>query len=229
MKIYDVTLPISPALPVWPGDSPISLERDRRMEDGARNNLSHLACSVHAGTHVDAPLHFIAGGADVVSLSLDVLVGPARVVAWPDVDVITAARLAQLDLSGVSRLLFKTRNSNLARDRFVEDFAALTADAAQWIVERGVRLVGVDYFSVERLGGDGSVHRTLLGAGVVIVEGLDLRDAPPGDYELFCLPMKLVGSEGAPARVILATSSAPPDSISTRLARPARGTRRSGD
>jgi len=229
VKIYDVTLPVSSNLPVWPGDPPVQLERVASMERGDRLTLSRLASSVHAGTHVDAPLHFIAGGADVVSLSLNVLVGPARVVALPDADVIAAASLAQLELSGVSRLLFKTRNSDLTREKFVEDFVALTADAAQWIVERGVRLVGVDYFSVERFGGDGSVHRALLGAGVVIVEGLDLRDAPPGDYELFCLPMKLVGSEGAPARVILATSSAPPDSISTRLARPARGTRRSGD
>jgi arylformamidase len=203
MKIYDVTLPVSPTLPVWPGDQPVSLERIHRMEDGDKNNLSRLACSAHVGTHVDAPLHFIAGGADVVSLPLDVLVGPARVIAWPDVDVITAALLAQLDLSGVSRLLFKTRNSNLTRDRFVEDFVALAADAAQWIVERGIRLVGVDYFSVERFGSDGSVHRALLGAGLVLIEGLDLRDTPPGDYTLFCLPMKLVGSEGAPARVIL--------------------------
>ena len=203
MKIYDVTLPISPALPVWPGDSPVSLERIRRMEDGAKNNLSHLACSVHAGTHVDAPLHFIADGADITSLSLDVLVGPVRVVAVTDADAITAESLARLDLSGVSRLLFRTRNSSLSRDRFHEDFVGLALDAAQWLVEHGIRLAGVDYFSVERWGSDGSVHRALLGAGVAVVEGLDLRDVPPGDYMLFCLPMKLVGSEGAPARVIL--------------------------
>jgi arylformamidase len=203
MRIYDVTLPISPALPVWPGDLPVRLEQVKRMEDGAKNNLSHLACSAHVGTHVDAPLHFIAGGTDVALLSLDVLVGPARVVTLPDLDAITASSLAQLELSGVSRLLFKTRNSSLTRTRFVEDFVALSVDAAQWVVERGVRLVGVDYFSVEHFGGDGSVHRELLGAGVIVVEGLDLGDVPPGDYTLFCLPLKLVGSEGAPARVIL--------------------------
>jgi len=203
MRIYDVTWPISPEMPVWPGDPPVRLERIKRMEDGAKDNVSHLACSVHVGTHVDAPLHFIVGGADVTSLSLDILAGPAKVVSLPDADAITASLLAPLDLRGVSRLLFKTSNSDLTHARFVEDFVALTADTAQWLIERGVRLVGVDYLSVERFGGDGSVHRALLGAGVVVIEGLDLRNVSPGDYTLFCLPLKLAGSEGSPARVIL--------------------------
>jgi arylformamidase len=204
MKIYDVTLPISPAMPVWPGDPPVSLKMVKRIEDGAKDNLSHLASSVHIGTHVDAPLHFIAGGGDISSLSLDVLIGPATVVALPDADAITAGDLARLNLPRqVKRLLFKTRNGALPPTEFSKDFVALTLDAAQWIVERGVRLVGVDYMSVEHFDGDGSVHRALLGAGVVAVEGLDLRDVPPGDYTLYCLPMKLAGSEGAPARVIL--------------------------
>jgi len=205
MKLYDVTLPISPALPVWPSDQPIKLERVRRMEDGAKNNLSNLACSVHIGTHVDAPLHFIADGGDILSLPLDVLIGPARVVELLDVNAITADLLARLDLRGVTRLLFKTRNSYLSRDVFHQDFSALANDAARWIVERGIRLVGVDYLSVEHFQGDGSVHRTLMGAGLVIIEGLDLSQAPPGDYTLYCLPLKLAGSEGAPARVVLAS------------------------
>jgi arylformamidase len=204
MKIYDVTRPVSPAMPVWPGDPPVTLKMVKRIEDGAKDNLSHLASSVHIGTHVDAPLHFIAGGGDILSLSLDVLTGPATVIALPDADAITAGDLARLNLPRqVKRLLFKTRNGTLPTTEFSKDFVALTLDAAQWIVERGVRLVGVDYLSVEHFGGDGSVHRALLGAGVVAVEGLDLRDVPPGDYALYCLPMKLAGSEGAPARVIL--------------------------
>ena len=204
MKIYDVTRPVSPAMPVWPGDPPVSLKMVKRIEDGAKDNLSHLACSVHIGTHVDAPLHFIAGGGDILSLSLDVLTGPATVVALPDADAITAGDLARLSLPHqVNRLLFKTRNGALPTTEFSKNFVALTLDAAQWIVERGVALVGVDYMSVEDYGGGGSVHRALLGAGVVVVEGLDLRDVPPGDYALYCLPMKLAGSEGAPARVIL--------------------------
>jgi len=203
MKLYDVSWPVSPSMPVWPGDPPVVLERVTSMERGDSLNLSRLASSVHVGTHVDAPLHFIADGADISLLPLEVLIGPARVIELAVVDAITAASLAQFDLSGVQRLLFKTRNSALSRNGFVKDFVALTGDAAQWIVQHGVRLVGVDYFSVERFGGDGSVHRALLGAGVVIVEALDLRDVPPGDYTLYCLPLILVGSEGAPARVVL--------------------------
>lgn len=203
MRIYDVTRPISPAMAVWPGDPPVTLERVRSMDDGERNNLSNMACSVHIGTHVDAPLHFVAGAADVSSLLLETLIGPARVLELPDVDAITAESLAHSDLQGVERLLFKTRNGQLRQDEFDASFLALTLDAAQWVIEHGVRLVGVDYLSVERFGGDGSVHRALLGAGVVVVEGLDLRAVPPGDYALTCLPLKLVGSDGAPARVVL--------------------------
>jgi arylformamidase len=206
MKLYDVTWTVSPTMPVWPGDPPVVLERVASMERGDSLNLSRLACTVHAGTHVDAPLHFIADGADVTSLPLDVMIGPARVVELADVDAITAGSLAQFDLSRVKRLLFKTRNSSLPRTGFIKDYVALTADAAQWIIKRGVQLVGVDYFSVERFGGGVSVHRTLLGAGVIIVEALNMRDVPPGDYTLYCLPMKLAGSDGAPARVVLVES-----------------------
>ena len=203
MRIYDVTQPVSPAMPVWPGDPPVILERVASMERGDRLNLSRLAGTVHIGTHVDAPLHFVAGAADVTLLPLDVLIGPARVVEFPDADVITAESLARFDLNGVKRLLFKTRNGQLRRDEFDAGFVALALGAAQWVIELGVQLVGVDYLSVERFGGDGSVHRALLGAGVVVVEGLDLRAVPPGDYTLTCLPLKLVGSDGAPARVVL--------------------------
>jgi len=203
MQIYDVTRPISPAMVVWPGHPPVVLERVASIEQGHHSNLSRLAGTVHVGTHVDAPIHFVASGTDVTSLPLDVLIGPARVVELPDVDAITADSLARLDLKGVKRLLFKTRNGQLSQDEFDAGFVALTLDAAQWVIEHGLRLVGVDYLSVERFGGDGAVHRALLGAGVIVVEGLDLRAVPPGDYELYCLPLKLVGSDGAPARVAL--------------------------
>lgn len=204
MKIFDVTLPMSPAMPVWPGDSPVRLGRVRSMDRGARNNLSSLACCVHSGTHVDAPLHFIADGKDIPALPLDVLIGPARLVELPEVDEITVASLSKLDLEGVTRVLFKTRNGRLEPDGFQKSFVAISLDAAGWLIEQGIRLVGIDYLSVERFGSDGSVHRRLLGAGVVLVEGLDLVGTPPGDYTLCCLPLKLVGSEGAPARVVLA-------------------------
>ena len=203
MRIYDVTRPVSPSLPVWPGDPPLVLERVASMERGDRLNLSHMAGSVHIGTHVDAPIHFVPSGADVASLPLDVLIGPARVIELPDANVISAQSLARFDLTGVKRLLFKTRNSQLRQDEFDIDFVALALDAAQWVIEHGAQLVGVDYLSVEPFEGDGAVHRALLGAGVVVVEGLDLRAVPPGDYTLTCLPLKLVGSDGAPARVVL--------------------------
>jgi arylformamidase len=203
MRIYDVTRPVSPSLPVWPGDPPVVLERVASMERGDRLNLSHMACSVHIGTHVDAPLHFVAGAADVSSLPLDVLIGPVRLVELPDADAITAESLSHVDLEGVKRLLLKTRNGQLRQDEFDTGFVALTLDAAQWVIEHGVQLVGVDYLSVEPFEGDGSVHRALLGAGVIVVEGLDLRAVPPGDYTLTCLPLKLVGSDGAPARAAL--------------------------
>ncbi len=203
MKIYDVTWPVSPAMPVWPGDPPVQLARVRSMDDGERNNLSNMACSVHIGTHADAPLHFIADGIDLPALALDVMLGPARVIELAKVDAITVAELARFDLTGVTRLLFKTRNRHLSRDVFHKNFVAIALDAAEWLVAHGVKLVGVDYLSVERFGGDGSVHRTLLGAEMILIEGLDLSDVPPGDYMLHCLPLKLVGSEGAPARVVL--------------------------
>ena len=203
MKIYDVTWPITSAMPVWPDQPPVRIARVRSMDKGERNNLSELACTVHIGTHVDAPLHFIADGIDIPALSLDVLIGPTRLIELPDVDEITVASLTRFDLSRVTRLLFKTRNSRLSHDGFQKSFVAVAPDAAAWLVEHGVRLVGIDYLSVERFGSDGSVHRKLLGAGVILVEGLDLADVPPGDYTLYCLPLKLVGSEGAPARVVL--------------------------
>jgi len=203
MKFYDVTLPISPNIPVWPGHPAIKLELVRRIEDGARSNVSFLACSAHTGTHVDAPLHFITSGADVATLPLDVLIGPAVVADLSDADVITAERLERLGLRNVHRLLLKTRNSSLSRDVFHDDYVALTVDAAHWVVERGVCLIGVDYLSVEDFGSDGAVHRALLGAGLVILEGVDLSSVPAGDYQLYCLPLKLVGSDGAPVRAIL--------------------------
>jgi len=210
MKFYDVSWPVSSGLPVWPGDSGVSLEMVRRIGEHSPANVSHLACGVHSGTHVDAPLHFIPGAGDVLSLPLDVLIGPARVIALPNVDAITLAALAPFVVAGVTRLLFKTRNSALSRDRFHTDYVALSLDAAHWLVKQGVRLVGVDYLSVETYHADYAVHRTLLGANVVVVEGLDLSQVSPGDYDLYCLPLKLAGSEGAPARVIL---TAPPNQV----------------
>lgn len=207
-KIYDVTLPVYPGMIVWPGDAGVRLMPTSRMADGDDHNVSELSLGVHTGTHVDAPYHFLADGVTVEQLPLDALVGPAIVAHLPDVAAITAADLEALHPpTETQRLLFKTRNSDLwARGEiaFQMDYVALTPDAARWVVERGMRLVGVDYLSVDGFHSqDHPVHRTLLRAGVVIVEGLDLRGVEAGVYELYCLPLKLAGADGAPARVIL--------------------------
>lgn len=208
MKFIDISLPISPDLPVWPGDPPVVLERIRAISEGCASNDSRLECSVHTGTHVDAPRHFLKDGAPVEQLPLDVLVGPAAVIAVEGTAVITVDDLQRQNIPGdTRRLLIKTSNSDLWADpghAFDRDFAALDTHAARWVVDRGIRLVGVDYLSVQRFEEkDGATHRVLLEAGVVIVEGLDMRKVKPGRYQLLCLPIKLSGCDGAPARAIL--------------------------
>ena len=205
----DISLSISPDLPYWPGSPRIELSRRRDMDQGDPVNDSTLRCGVHSGTHVDAPLHFLADGTDVTQLSLDALIGPAVVAALPDVEFITASDLEALNLPvDTQRLLLHTRNSEFWQrgdSEFHTDFVALTVDAAQWVVARGIRLIGVDYLSVQIFGGDPQTHIALLQAGVVIVEGLNLSRVASGTYELICLPLKLVGAEGAPARAVLRT------------------------
>jgi arylformamidase len=208
LKIYDISLPLNPDLPVWPGDPAVVLERFRAISEGNISNDSRLACSVHSGTHVDAPIHFLENGSSVEQLPLDALVGPAEVIEVQNADLITPEILERAGLpTETTRLLVKTPNSDLWTDSshaFNPDFVALNSQAARWIVNRGIRLVGVDYLSVQRFGDkDCATHRVLLEAGVVIVEGLDMRKVTPGPYQLICLPIKLSGSDGAPARTIL--------------------------
>lgn len=206
--IYDITLPLSSQLPLWPGDPPFVLEQVEAMDQGAHVNVSRLSCSVHTGTHVDAPHHFLNDGRTVEGLSLEALIGPAWVAAIPpEVSLVTAAVLEQAAIPpGVRRLLLKTRNSALwQRDpsRFHPDFVAVAPDGAEWIVARGIALVGVDYLSVAPFQDSDPTHHVLLRAGVVILEGVDLSQVEAGAYELYCLPLKLVGSDGAPARAVL--------------------------
>jgi len=208
LKVWDISVSLGSGTPVWPGDPEIVLERHRSISHGDASNDSRLACSVHSGTHVDAPAHFIEGAATVDRLPMDALIGDAAVVELPAVDVITPELLTGLGLpAGTERLLFKTNNSALWRDpchEFYPDFAALSAGAAKWIVQRGIRLVGVDYLSVQRFKDtEALTHRILLEAGVVIVEGLDLRAVGQGSYRLICLPLKLTDTEAAPARAVL--------------------------
>jgi arylformamidase len=200
MELIDVTVAIKEGMVTYPGDPKVHLERVSSIEDGDVANLTRLDFGVHSGTHIDAPVHFIPGGTAVESLPLDVLLGPVEVVEAAldggDVAEGDVARVAE----GAERVLFKTRNSALwAKDEFDDGFAKLTEGAAKALVARGVRLVGIDYLSV----GDPGAHHALLGAGIVAIEGLDLRGVEPGHYRLLCLPLKLEGSDGGPARAVL--------------------------
>ncbi len=208
MPIYDITLTISPDMPVWPGDPAVALEQVESMDNGAEYNMTRLAMSVHAGTHVDAPHHFLNDRRTVESLPLEVLTGPCYVLQLPDdVDEITAEVLERTPLpDGAERLLFGTRNSRWwaqGVNEFQTDFVAISEDGVRWLVERGVKLVGVDYLSVAPYHQSVPTHRVLLEAGVVALEGVNLSQVPRGFYELCCLPLKLAGSDGAPARAIL--------------------------
>lgn len=211
MAIYDISLPVRSGMAVWPGDPPVEVKRLASIAEGSDANVSHLACGVHAGTHVDAPLHFLDGAPSVEALPLDVLTGPAYVAHLPQASVIDAETLEGAAIpKDASRVLLKTRNGRLwdeSPDEFREGFIAVNASGAAWLVDRGVRLIGVDYLSVAPFGEAVETHHILLEAGVVIIEGVDLRQVPPGKYDLCCLPLKLVGSDGAPARAILVSPS----------------------
>ena len=211
MTIYDISPTISPSLPTWPGDPGIELAQFEAMDSGANVNVTRISSSVHIGTHVDAPYHFLKGGSTVESLPLDVLTGPCYVTQLPDgVEAITAEVLDRTEItSDMKRVLFGTSNSHFwakGEARFQEEFVAITEDGAEWLVERGVQLVGVDYLSVAPFNDSVPTHKTLLQAGVVIVEGLNLCNVMRGFYDLYCLPLKIAGSDGAPARAILIQS-----------------------
>lgn len=207
MKIHDISLTISTSLPVWPGDPAIHMERVAKIELGANANLTSLAISAHTGTHIDAPFHFIADGPTVETLDLNVLHGPALVIDLPGITTIHAQDLESAAIPpNTTRLLIKTDNSNLwplNPTTFVEDYIAIESDAAQWLVDHGVKLIGVDYLSVAPFHDLSPTHKILLGSGIIIVEGLDLSNISPKEYLFTCLPLKLLGADGAPARAIL--------------------------
>src|SRR5216110_310274 len=207
MKIYDVTVPIRTTMPVYEGDPGVKIDAWSAFAKGDSSNVSMLNFGAHTGTHVDAPAHFIEGARKIDALSLEVLIGPARVIRVPDdLTEITSEFLERGDLSGVERLIFHTRNSAFWNEGFRKDFTHLLPEAAQLLVERGVKLVGTDYLSIEKFhSGHHKTHLTLLANNVVIVEGLNLSDVPEGDYELICLPLKIAdgSGDGAPARAVL--------------------------
>lgn len=212
MPIYDVSVPIGDRIPTYPEDPEIQIQDWRSLSAGDAANVSFLHLGAHTGTHVDAPAHFIEGAARVESLPLDVLIGETVVIEVPrerksiDLDFVRA----QCE-SGVTRVLFKTRNSYLwsaHAAQFQRDYSYLELDAAKELVQLGARLVGIDYLSIEQFGQKHHpTHLALLSHGVVIVEGLNLSSVPPGKYELICLPLRISGGkgDGAPARAVLRT------------------------
>jgi len=208
MRYHDVSVTVTSKLVTWPGDPSVELERVEKIEDGANANVSRVAMGVHTGTHVDAPFHFIEDGTTAETLPLDVLLGSVQVIDLGDqVSVITKEVLQQAKMiHGVSRILLKTRNSSIwtrGETEFQTDFVGIDASGAEYLVEKGVQLVGIDYLSIAPYKQSRPTHKILLGARVIIIEGLDLSQVDAGVYELVCLPVKLGGSDGAPARVIL--------------------------
>lgn len=207
MKIHDISVPISATMPTYPGDPPVSIEPASQIAKGAVANISRLSFGDHTGTHLDPPIHFVPGGKTVDQLDLNTLYGAARVVDLTDVEKAISARdFERVKLpSGTVRILCKTRNSDLwDRPGFQKDFVAFGWDAAQWLVDHGVKLVGIDYLSAEVFDtSEPNTHRILLGAGIIIVEGLYLKNVSPGNYTLACLPLKIKDGDGGPARAVL--------------------------
>lgn len=205
--LIDISVPLHSGIPVWPGSTGYLLTQSSCLENGDASMNSMLNMDVHVGTHVDAPCHSIPGAASSEALPLEALIGPARVALVEDAEVVTPELLSGLGLEpNVERLLLKTRNSELwekGESEFRSDFVALTADAARWLVDHGIILIGIDYLSVQRFGDPPLTHEILLRSGMVVLEGLNLAGAVPGRYELICLPLRLVGSDGAPARAVL--------------------------
>lgn len=208
MKFYDVTVPISDSVPIYERDPDAAVESFKAIARGDSANVSSIRFGVHTGTHVDAPNHFIDGKKHVHEIDLEKLIGSCRVIdVGPDVLEIEPEHVG--DLSGAERVIFKTRNSEFwatPEDGFRKDFTYISPDTAKLAADAGVKLVGIDYLSIEKSGSPGHpVHVTLLEKEIVILEGLDLREVPPGDYEIICMPLKYVGStgDGAPARTVL--------------------------
>ena len=206
VTFYDVSVPLRSGMPTYAGEPGPKLEHLKQISRGDSANVTALSLGSHTGTHVDAPHHFLDGRSTVEAMPLEALVGPAQVIELTQQRHVTAADLEAVSIpGGTTRLLLKTPNSRFwDDDEFHTDFVGLTGDAARWLVDRGFVLVGIDYLSIEQFGSpEHEVHKILLGANVIIVEGLDLRAVRSGVYTIACAPLKVVGADGAPARVFL--------------------------
>ena len=205
-RIYDISVPIRSGGLVYPGNPEIDITLQQAVAKGAGANVSSIRFGSHTGTHADAARHFFDDGQSVDKIPLERLIGPARLIGFPDgLRAIGAADLRSHDLKGRTRILLRTRNSALlSQKEFVRDYTYLAPDGAQYLVDNGVELVGIDYLSIEQFhSGHHMTHRILLERSVVILEGLDLSTPPAGDYELVCLPLRIEGCDGAPARAVL--------------------------
>ena len=205
-RLVDVSVPLQSGIATYPGNPEFELQPIKRVAAGGSSNTSRLVMGTHTGTHVDAPRHFFDAAAGVDGLALDLLIGRARVIDMPHRGGITDTHLAEAELGDDVRVLLRTPNSALwnSGKGFQEDYTYLTEQAARYLVGQGVKVVGIDYLSVEEFKKPGApAHRALLGENVVIIEGLNLSEAEPGPYEMYCLPLRVAGADGAPARVVL--------------------------
>ena len=207
MRIYDISQTINSGMPVWPGDPQVRLEWLSQISQGGAVNLTEIHMCAHAGTHIDMPSHFLEQGQNLDDLDLKVVIGIARVVSVPiGVKVINDSYLKTISLAGVERVLFKTKNSSIVQTdprSFHENFVAMDASGARYLAETGCKLVGIDYMSVAVFEDPDGGHLPLLEAGIVVLEGVNLENVEPGEYQLIALPLKLGGREGAPVRAIL--------------------------
>jgi arylformamidase len=202
----DVSVPLRSGMVHWPDNPPVRIERMLDMECGDAANVSTISLGSHTGTHMDAPIHFVPGGAGMDRMPLDATIGRARVIEIQDPVSIKPDELDPHGISRGERILFKTQNSTRRwwAEDFAEDFVYVSQEAARYLADRGIRTVGVDYLSVGGFHKDGvETHQALLGAGIWVIEGVDLSEIVPGEYELICLPLKVEDGDGAPARAIL--------------------------
>jgi len=202
----DITVPLRTGMVHWPGDQEPLIERQVAIERGGSMNVTAASMSLHTGTHVDAPLHFLDGAPDIGRMPLDAAIGRARVLEFPTAAAIGPAELEPYGIQTGERILLKTSNSRRCwrTSEFIPDFVAVTPDGARYLAAHGIKVVGIDYISIGAPGEEGDeTHRTLMAAGVWIIEGLDLSAIEPGDYDLICLPLKVPGADGAPARAIV--------------------------
>jgi len=208
MKLIDVSVPLDGNLPTYPGNVPFSVEPTKRIASGDSSNVSALHMSAHTGTHVDAPRHFFDNGAGVDALPLEMLLGRTRVIEMTSRRGIGPDELSSVDLSEEVRVLIKTHNSRLWGSAvFQPGYVGVTEAGARHLLGHGIKVLGVDYLSVEEFKKPGApAHHVLLGGGTIVIEGLNLRDVEPGVYEMYCLPLRIVGADGAPARVVLRQS-----------------------